>query len=572
MAKTESPVDELAPGVLDALGVAEGALDTADPVAVMRSLRHALTRAAFRPQATVPAFARFGARLVTGGIDVTVRTLGARLDEPVALEGKDSRFRDPTWTQNPFFRGMLEWYIAGAKLLREVVEAGDLDDTTGPKAEFAAGLISDTLAPTNVLFTNPTALKRALETSGISVLRGMRNFLLDLMENDGWPRQVDSTPFTLGENVAATPGKVVFRNELIEIIQYTPQTDDVFEIPLLVCPPWINRYYIADLAPKKSLIEWAVRHGHTTFAISYRNPDESMRDTTFDDYLRLGPLTAIDVTRAIAGTDVVNTLAICLGGTLNTMALAYLESVGDHLVNATTLLNSATDYEGAGLLSDVFTDPGTIEVMCRRMEQTGFLEAKDMTRTFTMLRANDLLFRYVVDNWLLGEDPPAFDLLAWNDDGTRMPGKAHSYFARKMYIENALANDNMDALGERLVMSNVVTDTYIVAAVEDHIVPWPSSYKSTQLFKGPIRFVLTSAGHIAGIVNPPGPKARLWTNDELPSDPNRWMASATEHKESWWEDWARWIADRAGARVAPPAMGSADHPPIGDAPGTYVTS
>ena len=572
MAKAESLVDELAPGVMDALGVAEGALDTADPVAVMRSLRHALARAAFRPQATVPAFARFGARVVTGGIDVAVRTLGARLDEPVALEGKDSRFRDPTWAQNPLFRALLEWYVAATKLLRELVEAGDLDATTAPKAEFAAGLISDTLAPTNMLLTNPTALKRALETCGFSVLRGGRNFLLDLMENDGWPRQVDSSPFTLGENVAATPGKVVFRNELIEIIQYTPQTDDVFEIPLLVCPPWINRYYIADLAPKKSLIEWAVRHGHTTFAISYRNPDESMRDNTFDDYLRLGPLTAIDVARAIAGTDVVNTLAICLGGTLNTMALAYLEAVGDHLVNATTLLNSATDYEGAGLLSDVFTDPGTIEVMCRRMEETGFLEAKDMTRTFTMLRANDLLFRYVVDNWLLGEDPPAFDLLAWNDDGTRMPGKAHSYFARKMYIENALANDNMDALGERLIMSNITTDTYIVAAVEDHIVPWPSSYKSTQLFKGPIRFVLTSAGHIAGIVNPPGPKARLWTNDDLPSDPQRWLASATEHKESWWDDWSRWIADRAGARVAPPAMGSADHPPIGDAPGTYVRS
>ena len=572
MARPENSIDDIAPSVQDELGVAEGLLDNADPVAIMRSLRHALTRAARRPQATVPAFARFGARLVTGSLDVAVRTLGSRLQDPVEVPGKDARFRDPAWAQNPMFRVLLEWYLATTKLLLELVEAGDLDDATAPKAVFAAGLITDTMAPTNVLFTNPTALKRAFETCGFSVLRGGRNFVLDLVENDGWPRQVDRSPFTLGENMAATPGKVVFRNELIEIIQYTPQTDNVFEIPLLVCPPWINRYYIADLAPKKSLVEWAVKHGHTTFAISYRNPDESMRDNTFDDYLRLGPLTAIDVVRGIAGTDVVNTLAICLGGTLNTMALAYLEAVGDHLVNVTTLLNSATDYAGAGLLSDVFTDPATIEVMCRRMEETGFLEAKDMTRTFTMLRANDLLFRYVVDNWLLGEAPPAFDLLAWNDDGTRMPGKAHSYFARKMYIENALANDKMEALGERLIMSNITTDTYIVAAVEDHIVPWQSSYKSTQLFKGPIRFVLTSAGHIAGIVNPPGPKARLWTNDELPSDPERWLASATEHKESWWDDWARWIADRAGERVAPPDTGNATHPPLGDAPGTYVRS
>jgi polyhydroxyalkanoate synthase len=572
MAKVDTANEDVAPSVQDELGVAEGALDSVDPIAIMRSLRHALARAALRPQATLPAFARFGVRLVTGGIDVAVRTLGSRLEDPVAVEGKDARFRDPAWARNPLFRVLLEWYLATTKLLLELVEAGDLDDATAPKAAFAAGLVTDALAPTNVLLTNPTALKRAFETGGFSVLRGGRNFVLDLVENDGWPRQVDSSPFTLGEKMAATPGKVVFRNPLIEVIQYTPQTDDVYRIPLVVCPPWINRYYIADLAPKKSLIEWAVRHGHTTFAISYRNPDESMRDNTFDDYLRLGPLTAIDVARQIAGTDVVNTLAICLGGTLNTMALAYLEAVGDHLVNVTTLLNSATDYAGAGLLSDVFTDPATIEVMCRRMEESGFLEAKDMTRTFTMLRANELLFRYVVDNWLLGESPPAFDLLAWNDDGTRMPGKAHSYFARKMYIENALANDEMEALGERLIMSNITTDTYIVAAVEDHIVPWSSSYKSTQLFKGPIRFVLTSAGHIAGIVNPPGPKARLWTNDELPADPEQWLASATEHKESWWEDWARWIAERAGERIAPTATGNAAHPPLGDAPGTYVTS
>ena len=247
-----------------------------------------------------------------------------------------------------------------------------------------------------------------------------------------------------------------------------------------------------------------------------------------------------------------NTLAICLGGTLNTMMLAYLEAVGDRFVNVTTLLNSATDYSQSGLLSDVFTDPGTIEVMCRRMEETGYLEAKDMTRTFTMLRANDLLFRYVVDNWLLGENPPAFDLLAWNDDGTRMPGKAHSYFARKMYIENALANDKMEALGERLIMSSITTDTYIVAAVDDHIVPWQSSYKSTQLYKGPIRFVLTSSGHIAGIVNPPSPKVRLWTNDNLPEDPARWLADATQHAESWWEDWSRWISGRAGRAASRP--------------------
>ncbi len=572
MAQVDVSIHQASREVDETLGVAEGVLADVDPIALFGSLRRALIGAAFRPRAAVPAFARFGLRLVGGALDVASRTVSSRLAEPVAAAADDARFRDPAWAQNPMFRGVLEWYLAGTALLLDLVEAGDADDVTGPKAAFAAGLLSDAIAPTNLLPTNPTALKRALDTGGLSVLRGGRNLVVDVVENEGWPRQVDRSPFRLGENMAATPGKVVFRNELIELIQYEPQTDDVHEIPLVVCPPWINRYYIADLAPGKSLIEWAVRHGHTTFAISYRNPDQSMRDISFDDYLTLGPLTAIDVSRSIVGTDVVNTLAICLGGTLNTVALAYLAAVDDHRVNVTTLLNSATDYAGGGVLASVFTDPATLDVMCRRMDETGFLDAKDMTRTFTLLRANDLLFRYVVDNWLLGEKPPAFDLLAWNDDATRIPGKAHSYFARKMYLENALANDTMEALGVRLIVSNITTDTYIVAAVEDHIVPWPTSYKSTQLFKGPVRFVLSSGGHIAGIVNPPGPKARLWTNDELPNDPERWRAAAAEQKQSWWTDWAGWIGERAGARVAPPGLGSAVHPPLGDAPGTYVTS
>jgi polyhydroxyalkanoate synthase len=567
-----SVVDEASPSVEEELGIAEALLDRADPVAVGRALARAIERTILRPRAWVPAFARFAARVGAAGFDVTVRTVSGNLVEPVARAAGDSRFRDPAWAQNPLFRMLLEWYLAADELLLDVVARAELDEVTGPKASFAARLLVDAAAPTNLLPTNPTALKRAFETGGLSLVRGARNFVTDLVENDGWPRQVDRTPFELGRNMAATPGKVVYRNELIELIQYEAQTADVHEIPLLVCPPWINRYYIADLAPNKSLVEWAVRHGHSTFAISYRNPGRTMREITFDDYLRLGPLSAVDVVRSIADSDVVNTLAICLGGTLNTIMLAYLEAVGDRLVNVTTLLNSAVDYANSGLLADVFTDPATIDVMCRRMEDKGYLEARDMTRTFNLLRANDLVFRYVVDGWLLGEQPPAFDLLAWNDDGTRMPGKAHGYFARKMYVENALANDAMEMLGEPLVVSNITTDTYIVAAAEDHIVPWQTSYRTTQLIKGPIRFVLTSSGHIAGIVNPPSPKARLWTNDELPGDPLRWRADAMLHDESWWEDWARWIAERAGARRPPLAIGSAGHPILADAPGTYVRS
>jgi polyhydroxyalkanoate synthase len=393
-----------------------------------------------------------------------------------------------------------------------------------------------------------------------------------MTRNEGWPSQVDRSAFELGRNTAATPGRVVYRNDLVEILQYTPTTDEVFERPLVVIPPWINRYYIADLAPGKSLVEWAVDHGHTTFAISFRNPDASMRELSFDDYLQQGPLTAIDVAREITDCETVNTMSICLGGTMTAMCLAYLDSCGDRLVHSSTFLNSAVDYAGAGVMASVFADPGTLESLSRRMERHGYLPGKDIARTFDLLRANDLVFRYVVDCWLLGEKPPAFDLLAWNADYTNLPGKAHGEFLRKAYVENSLAQDEYTALGERLMISEIGTDSYIVAGVDDHIVPWQVSYRTTQLFKGPVRFVMTSGGHIAGIVSPPSPKVRLWTNDELPRDPAQWQSGAAEHRDTWWNDWSRWLAERGGELREPPPLGNDRHPVIDDAPGIYVRS
>jgi polyhydroxyalkanoate synthase subunit PhaC len=562
--------DRLSEALNDSLGIDERLFDKADPVSLGRALARAGGRVATRPWRALPASVRFGAAMGLACASFPARLVGVRTPDVAAVDPKDVRFRSRAWTENPFFHLLLESYLLTERFLQELVHAAELEAPNADKAEFAARLLSDACAPTNFLPTNPAALERAFETSGVSVVRGVRNFLHDIAENDGWPSQVDRSAFHLGENMAATEGSVVYRNELIEVLQYAPQTGEVHEIPLLVCPPWINRYYIADLAPGKSLVEWAIQHGHTVFAISYRNPDESMRDLTFDDYLRLGPLTAIDVARSIADADAVNTLAICLGGTMNAMALAYLDACGDRLVNASTYLNSAVDYEGAGLLASVFADVETVEGLVRRMERTGYLDGKDMARTFDLLRANDLVFRYVVDGWLLGEKPPAFDLLAWNADSTNMPGKAHAHFIRKMYLENALARDDYIAMGERLVVSEISTDSYIVAAVEDHIVPWRVSYRTTQLFKGPVRFVLTSAGHIAGIVNPPSPKVRLWTNDDLPPDPDSWRRGAKEHRDTWWNDWITWLGSRAGAMTVPPSMGSASYPLIGDAPGEYV--
>jgi polyhydroxyalkanoate synthase subunit PhaC len=556
----------------DLLGIDEASFDTVDPVALARSGLRAARRVALRPTRAVPALLRFGGGVSLVGTNLATRLVGIELPRVVEPDAHDQRFADPTWHDNLGFHALVQVYLLTAQMIVELAEAARLPPPDGPKAEFAARLLGDTIAPTNALLTNPKALKRALETGGFSVLHGLVNMVRDVVGNDGWPSQVDSSPFELGRTTAATPGKVVFRNDLIEVLQYTAQTDEVFELPLLVCPPWINRYYIADLAPDKSLIEWAVRHRHTTFAVSYRNPDESMRDLTFDNYLRLGPLTAIDVAREITGSETVNTLSICLGGTMNVMVLAYLAARGEHTVNTATYLNSATDYQDAGSLATVFADPSTINSLVRKMEHTGYLDGKAMAHTFDLLRANDLVFRYVVDGWLLGRSPPAFDLLAWNADSTNMPGKVHAEFLRTMYLENALAHDRFVALGEPLIVSEIDTDSYIVAGVDDHIVPWRVSYRSTQLFKGPVRFVMTSGGHIAGIVNPPHPKARLWTNHDLPADPDAWQAHAIEHRDSWWNDWSTWIASRAGKLRVPPSLGNSGYPVLGDAPGSYVRS
>lgn len=556
----------------DLLGVTEAALDTADPVSLARGYVGAMRRAAFRPWRTVPAVARFGVGLGLTGAHLVTRAIGHPLPEVVHPDPRDARFRDPTWTDNIVYHGVLDAYLLTARLIQELVGAARLERREQSKAEFAASIVADALSPTNFLIGNPRALKRAFETGGTSVVRGARNFVHDVTKNDGWPSQVDRSSFVLGENLAATRGRVVYRNDLVEVLQYEARTDEVFERPLVVIPPWINRYYIADLAPGKSLVEWAVDHGHTTFAVSFRNPDESMRDLTFDDYLRLGPLTAIDVARDITGSETVNTLSICLGGTMTAMCLAYLDACGDHLVNSSTFLNCGVDYEDAGVAARVFTDPATLDALSRRMERHGYLPGKDIARTFDLLRANDLVFRYVVDGWLLGEKPPAFDLLAWNADSTNLPGKAHGEFLRKAYIENALARDDYVAMGERLMISEIGTDSYVVAGVDDHIVPWRVSYRTTQLFKGPMRFVMTSGGHIAGIVSPPGPKVRLWTNDELPRDADAWQAGATEHRDTWWNDWSRWLAERAGALGTPPSLGNEQHPPAAAAPGAYVTS
>jgi polyhydroxyalkanoate synthase subunit PhaC len=548
----------------------EGGLADLDPLAFGRALASTWIQLGLRPWTALEPMRHFALGALEAAAATGARALGEEKEGPLAPEPKDRRFGDRAWQQNPFYFGLLQGYLLWQRLVRELVDAADGGDPVQTeKARFAAGLLTDAVAPTNFLSTNPAALKKAFDTGGLSLARGLANFLEDAASNGGLPRQVDDSGFELGRDLAATPGKVILRNELMELLQYEAQTETVFETPVLLSPPWINKYYIMDLAPQRSFAEWAVKHGHTVFAISYRNPDESMRDVGLDDYLLHGPQAAIDAIQEITGTAQVNVVGLCLGGTLTAMLLAFLEKHDDDRVRSATLLNTLLDFSEPGVLGN-FVDPATIARLERKMAKRGYLDSAQMSRTFDVVRANDLIWSYVASNWLMGETPPAFDILAWNADGTRMPAKMHSFYLRTCYLQNELARGELELAGEQLGLGEIAEDVYLVGAREDHIAPWRASYKATQLLGGDVRFVLSSSGHIAGIVNPPGPKARHGTNDELPAASDAWLAGATEHEGSWWEDWAVWISKRAGERRKPPRMGSKRHRPVGDAPGAYV--
>lgn len=574
--------DALGPegGLLAALTAAPGG-GSVGRSGFARALEEVAAALMARPHLVAAPTARYASALVQAGWAVAGRSMGMSIPLPVQPEPGDRRFRDPAWDDDPRFAGMKVIYLAWATYLHELVDAAGLAPATTAKARFAIDVLVDAMAPTNFLWSNPVALRRAFDTGGRSVIAGLANFLHDVETNGGRPRQVDASALRVGEELAVTPGKVVFRNDLMELIQYTPTTETVHEVPLLLSPPWINRYYIMDLAPGRSFAEWAVAQGHTTFAISYRNPPAegdgpSMRDVALDDYLLRGPYEALDVIADITGADEVSVVGLCLGGTLTTMMLAHMAASAGATrvrVRSATLLNTLVDFSEPGPMGQ-FLDRESVARLSEQMLERGYLDSSEMSAMFDLLRPRDLIWNYVESGWLMGEPPPAFDILAWNSDGTRMPADMHSFYLRCCYVENQLAQGEMTLAGTRLDLARVTADTYVLSAREDHIAPWKSSYATVALLGGEARFVLTSSGHIAGIVNPPGPKRRYWTNDQ-PSvggseDPDEWLAGADEHPGSWWQDWADWIGSRAGGRRPPPPTGSADHPPLGDAPGTYV--
>jgi polyhydroxyalkanoate synthase subunit PhaC len=570
MAEPMNDLSDLAARAAEALAPEAALVSDLDSLDLGGTLGRAALAAASRPVDLIAAGFHFGTKLGQVAIQSVAGLAGITSAPVIEPDPSDRRFADPTWQQNPLYSWYLQRYLLFADLVDDVVGTARLEGSDAEKLRFLAGLVVAAASPTNVLWANPVALKRAFETGGRSLVRGMRNFVDDALTNGGWPRQVDTTPFKVGENLACTPGKVVYRNDLMELIQYEAQTEKVHAVPILCSPPWINKYYVMDLAPGKSLVEWAVQHGHTVFAISYRNPDASMSDTTLDDYLVHGPRAALDVIKEITGSPKVNIVAVCLGGTLATMLAAYLAAIDDETVGAITLLNTLVDFGEPGQLG-AFTDLATIERLEKRLQKDGVLPASDMAHTFDLLRPDDLVFNYVARNWLMGDDPPAFDMLAWNADSTNMPSAMHSFYLRSCYLENRLARNDLELCGEHLDLSKITADAFIVGAANDHIVPWRSSYRTTQLLpKANVTYVLSSAGHIAGIINPPGPKAISWSRKENPEDADSWFAGTTEQKRSWWELWAEWTQDHSGKLGPPPAMGSDAHPILASAPGTYV--
>jgi polyhydroxyalkanoate synthase len=563
---------EIAERAASVLGPESGLVEDMDAAGLGGALTQALRSSLSNPAVPTRVTARLMADLAQIPLVAANRFLGRDAEPPVPVDPKDRRFADPAWATNPVYYSVRLGYLAACRYARDVVGSATMEADAARKATLAMDLLLDALAPTNFLATNPAALKRAFDTGGASLVKGARTFVDDVLHNEGRPRQVDSSGFTVGGNLAATPAKVVYRNELMELLQYEPQTEQVHAAPLLCSPPWINKYYVMDLAPGRSFIEWAVQHGRTVFAISYLNPSADMSGTTMDDYLVHGPKSALDVIEEITGADTIDIVGLCLGGALTAITAAYLTQAGDSRIGTLTLLNTMLDYAEPGALG-TFTDLSTVEKLEKKMAKEGTMQGQSMAGTFDILRANDLIFNYVVSNWLMGQKPPAFDILAWNADSTRMPAAMHAFYLRNFYVQNKLAQAELEIAGTIIDLSTIKAPTYVVSAINDHIVPWEAAYKTVGLVSGPVRFVLGSGGHIAGIVSPPGPRA--WhlvteTENALPPTGEAWRGVAERRNETWWEDWARWSAESSGALQKPPRLGSRKHKVLGDAPGQYV--
>lgn len=501
------------------------------------------------------------------------------LGEPPPPAVPDKRFKDELWVNNQVFGFVKQAYLLASRHIQDGVAGVEgLDAHTARQVNFYTRQFVDALAPTNFLATNPTALKATLDSGGENLIQGFSHLLDDLQRNGGrlMPKMTDTTAFTLGENVASTPGKVVFQNALLQLIQYAPSTSQVHQTPLLIVPPWINKFYILDLKPKNSLIKWLVDQGHSVFVISWVNPDARHREMDFADYLQQGVLAALDAIEAATGEKRINAAAYCIGGTLLASTLAWMAAAKDKRyppsrIKSAAFFTTMLDFSEPGELG-VFIDEQQLAGLDAYMEEKGYLEGHQMAGVFNLLRENDLIWSFVVNNYLLGREPMPFDLLYWNSDATRMPAAMHRFYLRKMYLENALqALGGVTLAGVPIDLRAIRTPAYFISAREDHIAPWTSTYAGARLLSGPVRFVLGGSGHIAGIVNPPAAnKYGYASNPALPPTAEDWLAGSVAHEGSWWSDWDAWLAPHKGKLVPARMPGTGSLPALEEAPGSYV--
>lgn len=516
--------------------------------------------------------------LMTGYIDLWTSTLKRMIGEPadpvIEPHASDRRFKDPEWSENQYFDFVKQVYLITSHWAEGLVDRADeLDPHTRQKAAFYVRQIANAVSPSNFVVTNPELMRETVSTNAENLVDGMRLLAEDIEAGGGHLkiRQSDARCFAVGQNIANTPGKVIFQNDLCQLIQYAATTDTVLKRPLLIVPPWINKFYVLDLNPQKSFIRWAVEQGQTVFVISWVNPDERMATKSFEHYMREGIFAALDVIEKLCGKVGVNTIGYCVGGTLLSVSLAYAAATGEDRIKSATLFAAQVDFSHAGDLK-VFVDEEQIANLEEKMKARGYLEGREMAQAFNLLRSNDLIWPYVIGNYFKGKSPPPFDLLYWNSDATRMPAANHAFYLRNCYLNNLLTKGEMEIAGIRLDLKKVKIPIYDLATREDHIAPARSAFYGGSFFGGKVTFVLAGSGHIAGVVNPPAMgKYQYWTGPAPRGDDyDKWLKKAKEHSGSWWPHWQKWIEAQDDSRVPARKIGGGKLRPIEDAPGSYV--
>lgn len=545
-----------------------------DPFNVMGSFAEGAKQLASNPEKLMQANLELWQQHMQLWQHAADRMLGKETEPVAQADPGDRRFKSSEWEENQVFDIIRQSYLITSRwLLKTMSDIDNLSEDDARKVQFHTQQLADALSPSNFLLTNPEVIKETVESGGQNLIRGMQNLQRDLDAGGGQLKitMADQDAYEVGKNIATAPGKVVYQNDIIQLIQYEPTTTLVFQRPLFIVPPWINKFYILDLQPENSFIRWAVDKGYTVFVASWVNPDESLAEKTMDDYLREGILQPLDAIERATGEREVTTIGYCIGGTLMGAALAYMAVKGDDRIKATTFFAAQMDFSEAGDLR-VFIDETQLDRLDEQMKPSGFLEGQQMYSAFNLLRANDLIWSFYVNNYLLGKEPLQFDLLYWNADTTRMPRRVHMYYLREMYLKNNLARpDGITLDGVPIDLGKVTIPIYLQSAKEDHIAPYPSVFKAKNLFSGPVRFLLAGSGHIAGVINPPNAnKYNYWMNEEQPDDLEQWIDGAVSHPGSWWNDWHDWLQQYSGDLVEARTPGDRELAVIEDAPGSYV--